>query len=167
MAALALRYPDAEVLAGAGAAVDRVAAALDGATLAHLACHGRFRSDNPMFSCLEVADGPLTVYDLERVRRPPASVVLSACDSGVPATRPGDEILGLLSALLSLGTRAVVASVVPVPDLDTTPLMLALHDRLAAGDGLATALLRARDAVDPATPTGFVARSAFVCFGAG
>jgi hypothetical protein len=38
--------------------------ALDGlgrAATAHIACHGQFRSDSPMFSSLRLADGPLTV----------------------------------------------------------------------------------------------------------
>jgi len=128
-------------------------------------CHGRFRAENPLFSALELADGSLTVYDLERLTRAPAVVVLSACDSGVSAVRPGDELLGLLSSLFALGTDAVVASAVPVPDLDTSALMLAFHDALGRGATAAAALGAARDAVDPASPTGFVARTAFVCFG--
>ena len=85
---------------------------------------------------------------------------------GVPAERPGDEILGLLTALFSLDTAAVVASVVPVPDLDTTTLMLALHRRLRDGASLAESLAAARGAVDTASPTGFAVATAFVCFGA-
>ena len=51
-----------------------VAAALDllaTADIAHVACHGHFRSDSPMFSSLELVDGPLTVYDLESLGAPP------------------------------------------------------------------------------------------------
>ena len=48
-----------------------VCAALDGPTLAHVAAHGRFRADNPLFSCLQLADGPLTVYDLEALKQAP------------------------------------------------------------------------------------------------
>jgi hypothetical protein len=165
--ALATLYSGAAVLTDQVATAGATAAAIDGAAVAHLACHGRFRCDNPMFSCLELADGPLTVYDLERLATPPSLVVLSACDSGVPAARPGDELLGLVGSLLALGTSAIVASVVPVPDLDTAPLMLALHTELAAGRTLAEALQRSRLAVDPESPTGFVARAAFACFGAG
>ena len=127
---LTARYPGARVLTGAAATVEATTRALDGASMAHLACHGRFRAENPLFSALELADGSLTVYDLERLTRAPAVVVLSACDSGVSAVRPGDELLGLLSSLFALGTDAVVASAVPVPDLDTTALMLAFHDAL-------------------------------------
>jgi len=41
----------------------------------------------------------------------------------------------------------VVASVVPVNDPATVPLMIALHDHLRAGSGLAEALTLARHAV--------------------
>lgn len=165
--AITTHHRDALVLSGPLATTERVTAALDGASLAHLACHGRFRTDNPMFSALKMADGPLTVYDLERLRDAPSAVVLSACDSGVSASRPGDEMLGLLTALFSLGTSAVVASVVPVPDLDTSALMIDLHRRLAAGHGLARALTDAQLDLDRSSPTGFVTGVAFGCFGAG
>jgi CHAT domain-containing protein len=144
-----------------------VAEALDGVGLAHIACHAHLRADHPHLSSLELADGPLTVYDLEHLRRAPARVVLSACDSGVSSERPGDELLGFLTALFSLGTRAVVASVVPVPDLETAPLMLALHDEVLAGATVPQGLRVAqRRAVDVADPAAFVTAVAFVAFGA-
>ena len=64
-------YGDATVLDGAAATAVDVARALEGRSLAHIAAHGTFRADNAQFSSLELADGPLTVYDLERMRRPP------------------------------------------------------------------------------------------------
>ena len=44
----------------------RCARTRGGADVIHLACHAQFRSDNPMFSALHLADGALTV---ERPRR--------------------------------------------------------------------------------------------------
>ena len=64
---LARRRPDAVHLAGEDATVEAALHALDGARLAHVAAHGRFRADSPLFSSLELADGPLTVHDLERL----------------------------------------------------------------------------------------------------
>ncbi len=58
IAALAALHPGATVLLGPAASADAVRAAMDGAALVHLACHGRFRGENPQFSCLELADGP-------------------------------------------------------------------------------------------------------------
>lgn len=155
------------VLAPPTATVARVRVGLDGARLAHLACHGTFRSDNPSFSNLEFADGPLTVLDLESLGRAPDVVVLASCDSGASQALPGDELRGFLSALFMLGTRAVIASSVPVPDVETTPLMAAIHRGLAAGLSVGEALDTARAGVDTATPAGLVMATAFAQFGDG
>ncbi|MCA1657179.1 MAG: CHAT domain-containing protein, partial [Actinobacteria bacterium] len=75
---LARRYPSARAFLGDAAEVAPVLSVLDGAALAHVAAHGRFRADNPLFSCLELFDGPLTVYDLESLGSAPRVLVLSA-----------------------------------------------------------------------------------------
>jgi hypothetical protein len=142
--AVAARRPDATVLTGSDAAVDDVIAAIDGATLAHLAAHGRLRLDNPMFSELRLADGPLTVHDLQRMRRAPFRVVLSACDSGLATPVGADELLGLATTLLGLGSAGVAASVTVVDDAATVPVMDRVHRSLESGAGLAESLLRAR-----------------------
>jgi CHAT domain-containing protein len=140
-----------------------VAGALDGAGLAHVAAHGAFRVDNPLFSSLQLADGPLTVYDLEGLARAPRTLVLSACDSGLSGVRPGDELMGLAGALFALGTGSLVASVIPVPDAATRELMVAFHQRLQAGLPVAAALAGAQVAVGRDVPVA----ASFVCFGAG
>ena len=161
----------ADQLVGPAAGVEPVLAALDGAGLAHLAAHGVFRSDNPMFSHLRLADGPLTVYDLERLARPPAIVIMSACDSGLSAVQPGEELMGLAAALLGLGTVSVLGSVLPAQDEAALALMTDLHHRLSAGTGLAAALAAAQAAAQLAAGDGLDERTAtaaaFVCFGAG
>ncbi|MFL6112157.1 MAG: CHAT domain-containing protein [Catenulispora sp.] len=158
IAALAARYPQAVVLAGEQATAVNIARALDGATLAHVATHGRFRSDHPLFSSLDAHDGPLYVYDLERLGSTPQLLVLSACESALSGVRPGDELMGLASAVFALGTRTLIASVTPVDDSDTRTLMLALHAALADGRPPAAALAEASAA------TGI---GGFVCFGFG
>ena len=159
---LVAQYPDAVVLADGAATAERVMAAMDGAWLVHMAAHGTFRSDSPLFSAIELDDGPLTVYDLERLKQAPYHVVLSSCSSAVGVPVGADELLGLVSALISLGSAGVVASVVPVNDPATVPLMTALHEHLRAGADLAGALTLARQAVgdDPvaqATAYSFIA----------
>jgi CHAT domain-containing protein len=156
--ALAKLYATPQLLTGAKASVDAVRGALDGAELAHVAAHGRFRADNPQFSALDLADGPLTVYDLERVRRGPRRLVLSACDSGLSAVHAGDELMGLASAVFSLGTSTLIASVVPVADDVTKALMVELHRGMCAGHSPSHALATAQDRVRA---------DGFVCFGAG
>ncbi len=138
--------PQAEVLDGDAATVAASLSALDGAALAHVAAHGHFREDSPMFSSLTLADGPLLVHDLQGLSRPPHRVVLSACESGVMAPVGDQELLGLAAALLSMGTAGVVSSLAEVDDAATVEVMVALHASLRAGGGLGEALLAARRA---------------------
>jgi Tfp pilus assembly protein PilF len=172
-------YPRARVLQGSAATARAVASAFEGRRLAHVAAHGTFRADNPQFSSLEMADGPLTVYDLEHIARPPRWMVLSACDAGRSAVHPGDELMGTSAALLALGTRAIVASAAPVPEDGVTPVMIDLHRQLAGGAGLAQALATAQSRALPASlrpgdlasgdeaARQALAAGAFVCLGAG
>jgi CHAT domain-containing protein len=155
---LARLFPGATVLQGKAATAQAALAALDGAALAHVACHGRFRYDSPLFSSLELADGPLNVYELQRLRRAPDVVVLSACDLALSELHPGDELLGVAAALLGLGTRTIVASVVPVPDAAARRVMVAFHRHVAAGVGPAAALARAQEAAPV---------PGFLCLGSG
>jgi len=164
---LAAAYPGALRLEGPAATVESALSALDGADVAHIAAHGRLRGDNPLFSALEMADGPLTVYDLERLSQAPRLVLLPACQSGVGREYAGDEVVGLTAALFALGTRTAVATVVPVPDAATRPLMVALHERLRRGLSTAEALAAAQAAADREDPAGFATAGGFVCYGAG
>ncbi|MFB7333823.1 CHAT domain-containing protein [Streptomyces adustus] len=156
------RYGTAVVLEHADARVPRVLEELDGAALAHIAAHGAFRADSPLFSSLRMADGPLIVHDFERLDRSPYRIILSSCDTARFASVGADELLGLVTALLPLGTAGVVASSAPVNDAAVVPLMLALHKGLSAGLSLAEALRDARaalpgDAVHQATGWAFTA----------
>jgi CHAT domain-containing protein len=145
-------------LATARAVLERFS---EGIGLAHIAAHGTFRADNPLFSSLVLADGPLTVHELATAVRCPPWFVLSACDAAVHANPTGDEILGLGAGLLSIGAANLVAPVTPVSDVATRPLMVALHRRLLAGDrpAAAMAVLGAAPAAEPAE------RAAQVAFG--
>ena len=140
-------YDDVTVLTEGQATAGRVLAALDGAWLAHIAAHGRFRADSPLFSSLRMHDGPLTVYDFEQLRRAPYRLILSSCDSGLQAPAGADELLGLVSSLLPLGTAGIVAGVVPVNDFAVVPLMVSLHQHLRTSLGLAEAMCRVRQDV--------------------
>ncbi len=158
VAAVAAHHPGARVLTGPAASAEAVLAALDGAALAHIAAHGRFRADNALFSGIRLADGPLFTYDLERLDRPPRLMVLSACDAGQADVQAGEAVMGMVAAALSYGAGTVVASVSQVGDAATGELMAAFHRRLAAGAPPAEALAAAPR---PASTLGFL------CFGAG
>ncbi|HEX2029181.1 MAG TPA: CHAT domain-containing protein, partial [Nitriliruptorales bacterium] len=163
---LSALHPDAVALVGPEATVAAARHALDGAGAAHLACHGHFRSDNPLFSSLQLADGPLFVYDLEDLGRAPTFVVLSACDSGLSEVKAGNELMGLAAALFTTGTATLIGSVVPVPDAPTAILMRSVHRHLLAGHPPADALARAQREVACEDEYLF-AVAGFACFGGG
>ena len=154
-------------LTGAAATVDAVTDALDGAALAHLATHGKVCPDNPLFSALRFADGPLMVHDLEALDHVPHTVVLAACDTGRPVVRVGDELLGLGATLLAQGASQLIAPVLSVLDIETTPLMVAFHRLLAAGHPAAAALAGAQQQIAREYPTGMSDVAPFICLGAG
>ncbi len=164
---IAACYAEPRTLTGSAATADAVQAKASGARLVHLACHGRLRRDTAAFSSLQVADGPLTVYDLERLRHPAHHWVLAACDLGSPGELVGPELDGVLATLLYGGGAGIVAAVVSVPDLETGQLMTDLHRALASGASLAHAVQAARDKADASEPAAFVASVAFTCYGGG
>jgi tetratricopeptide (TPR) repeat protein len=155
---LASLYPGSSPLVDQDATVEKTLRALDGADLAHLAAHGHHDRDNVLFSRLDLADGPLMAYDVQRLATAPRQVVLSACDVGRTVVRPGDEILGFTAALLHIGTPTVISSVTRVADEAAVEVMTAYHRALRTGLRPAQALARASGS-EPLSP--------FVCFGAG
>jgi len=147
-----------EALADATSAV--AATALGEYDLVHVAAHGRHEADNPFFSSVRLADGPLFAHELESVDTLAQCLVLSACEVGQWTVRPGDEPLGLTTALLQLGARCVVAGVARVADDAAADVMVRMHALMAGGRDTATALATAQA---EATDDGVVAP--FVCFG--
>ena len=97
----------------------------------------------------------------------PQPVLLPACQSGAGAVLAGDEVMGLTSALFTLGARTAVATVVPVPDEATRPLMLRLHDRIRGGLPVARTLAEAQAATDRDDPAAPATAGGFVCYGGG
>jgi hypothetical protein len=155
--AVAKAWSAAVTRTGAHASSGAFATAVGTARLLHVAAHGLHQPENPLFSALRLADGPVFAYEL---RAPaPEHVVLSACEVGLATIRPGDEALGLASALLALGTRSVIAGVARVGDEVAAETMAAYHARLAAGADSAAALAAALlDVTDDVVPP-------FVTFG--
>lgn len=110
----------------------------------HLACHGQFRPDNPLFSSLHLADGFVTVGDICAEKLTAGLVTLSACETGLHQIFPGDEILGLARGFLSAGAESLVLSLWTVNDRATARLMGDFYRYLREGDQPAGALRRAQ-----------------------
>ena len=117
-----------------------------------------------MFSSLTLADGPLTVYDLETLTTPPTTVVLPACNAGIASVSAGDELIGTASALLGIGVGHVVAPVTIVNDVATIEVMRCFHRYLAEGRPPSVALAHTRaDAVAADDPAAVASALSFLC----
>lgn len=110
----------------------------------HLACHGQFRADSPSFSSLELADGPLTLLDAQDLPVAGSLVALSACETGLSAVAPGNELLGLVRGFMLAGAPNVLATLWTVDDGCTADLMAGFYAGLCAGQPPAAALQAAQ-----------------------
>jgi CHAT domain-containing protein len=106
----------------------------------HLAAHGDFRPDNPLFSGLCLSDGWLTTLDIFNLRLQASLVTLSACQTGRNVIGGGDELLGLMRAFLSAGAASLVLSLWAVEDRSTAQLMETFYQELAEGSPKGQAL---------------------------
>jgi tetratricopeptide (TPR) repeat protein len=158
---VAAGWPAATVLVGADATAAAVAGAAAGADVLHVAAHGVHEPDNPLFSHLDLADGPLFGHELDRLPRLPSHVVLSACELGLARARACDETLGMTAALLRGGAGSVVAGVARIADAAAYRFGPAHHAGLRRGLAPAAALAAAVVAAGDPDP------APLVCFGAG
>ncbi|MDQ4128652.1 MAG: CHAT domain-containing protein, partial [Actinomycetota bacterium] len=142
--AVARHLPGAEVRTGEGATIEALRAGAPRSAILHLACHGIFRSDNPMFSALKLHDGWLAAVDVLGLDLPGSLVVLSACESGRSEVVGGDELLGLTRAFLGTGAGTLVVSLWLVQDETTASLMESWYGRMHDGVGRAAALRAAQ-----------------------
>jgi CHAT domain-containing protein len=135
------RWPETAVYQNEAATREAVAEASQGAGLLHLACHGLFRADNPMFSALKLYNSWLTAVDVLQFDLSGALAVLSARESGRSRVINGDELLGLTRAFLGAGAASLLVSLWLAHDETTASLM---------GDWYAQ--LNQQDAARPAGP---------------
>jgi CHAT domain-containing protein len=149
---VARHLPGAEVLSDGQATTDALQSASSGCYVLHLACHGVFRSDNPMFSSLKLHDGWLTAADVMRLDLAGALVTLSACESGRNEVFAGDELIGLTRAFLGIGASTLVVSLWLVQDEATASLMERYYERLRDGARPVEALRAAQLAIKEEHP---------------
>ncbi len=132
----------------------------------HFATHAMFRSDNPFFSGLKLADGWLLGCDLYRRNLRCRVAVLAACRTGAVQVAPGEELLGLARCFLAAGARSVLVSLWDANDAVTAALMGCFYARTASGAAPAVALREAQTLVRQRWPDPFH-WAAFVLVGAG
>jgi CHAT domain-containing protein len=101
--------------------------------IVHIATHGYFRQDNPMFSSIRLGGSYLSLYDLYGLQLPAELVVLSGCATGLNVVTPGDELIGLVRGLLQAGAQSLVLSLWDVHDQSTREFMISLYTHLQHG----------------------------------
>lgn len=143
-------FPNSVILTEDQATRENLFEAAPRARFLHLASHGYFRRDNPMFSFLKLADANLHFYSLLDLQLNADMVTLSACHTGVNKVFPGDELHGLVRGFLYAGAPSVVASLWAVSDRSTADFMREMYSQIRAGATKRAALRRAQLAVKDA-----------------
>ena len=141
---VAARLPQPELYIGGEASEAVLRERGEGSRFVHIATHGFFRSDNPMFSGIRLGGSYLTLYDLYNLKLPVELVALSGCVTGLNVVAAGDELLGLGRGLFRAGAASLLVALWEVPDKSTAEFMTAFYDRLPSAPNRAIAL---RDAM--------------------
>ncbi|TBR58132.1 hypothetical protein B4U84_19520 [Westiellopsis prolifica IICB1] len=144
---------------GKDATESRVWSEAKNAEILHIAAHGEYNPNAPLFSTIHLAqddnaevaqkDGRLEVHDVYRLDLTTVTnlVVLSACQTHIGNTQKvslGDEIIGLNRAFIYAGTPSVIASLWNVEDQATELLMKQFYQNLQDGMDKAKALQQAQ-----------------------
>jgi CHAT domain-containing protein len=137
---VAALLPHPELFLGAEATVDVLRRRGAESAMLHVATHGSYRQDNPMFSCIRMGDGYLNLYDLYQMRLPSKLVTLSGCATGMNFVSVGDELLGLQRGLFCAGATSLLLSLWDVHDQSTAKLMEAFYKSYMKTQDLPAAL---------------------------
>ncbi|HEX3153435.1 MAG TPA: CHAT domain-containing tetratricopeptide repeat protein [Candidatus Angelobacter sp.] len=89
----------------------------------HIATHGYFRQDNPMFSSIRLGNSLLSLFDLYQLHFDAELVTLSGCGTGMNVVIGGDELIGLVRGLLYAGAQTLMVSLWEVHDQSTAEFM--------------------------------------------
>ncbi|HEY8560198.1 MAG TPA: CHAT domain-containing tetratricopeptide repeat protein [Pyrinomonadaceae bacterium] len=144
IAALREIFPAAKILTGEDASFSNYTLNAPRFDILHLACHGQFRPDNPLFSNLRLADGFVTVRDVCAQKLRAEIVTLSACETGLNEIYAGDEILGLARGFFAAGAKSLVLSLWTVNDAATSELMRDFYTNLQRGGNVSASLRAAQ-----------------------
>jgi CHAT domain-containing protein len=141
--AVSALLPDSQLLLGSEATEDALRGLGPRCRSLHIATHGYFRQDNPMFSSIRLGTSYLSVYDIYQLKLPAEIVVLSGCATGLNVVSPGDELIGLARGFLQAGVQSLVLSLWDVQDASTRDFMVAFYRHLQQGGSRASALQQA------------------------
>jgi CHAT domain-containing protein/tetratricopeptide (TPR) repeat protein len=138
--ALSEIIPNSQLFIGSQATDDVLREVGQRSRIVHIATHGRFRQDSPMFSSIRLGNSYLSLYDLYQLRLPAQLVTLSGCATGLNAITAGDELIGLSRGLFQAGAQSLLLSLWDVHDESTSLFMVSFYRNVVKGCGLAASL---------------------------
>ncbi len=141
LAAAAL--PNARLLIGPEATEAALRTFGSSSRFIHIATHGLFRRENPMFSSIRMGDSDLSLFDLYQMPLSSELVTLSGCSTGRNVVLGGDELVGLLRGLFYAGAQGILVSLWDVHDRSTAQFMTTFYGGLPSHPNKAEALRRA------------------------
>jgi tetratricopeptide (TPR) repeat protein len=141
--AVASVLANAEVFTGAEATLEVLREKGPQCRFVHIATHGWFRRDNPMFSSISLGNSRLSLFDLYQLDLPSELVTLSGCGTGLNVVVGGDELLGLVRGLLYAGAQGVLVTLWDVNDQSTAEFMKLFYERLKTNPNKAQAVQHA------------------------
>lgn len=153
--AVASALPNAEVYLGGDATHAVLRERGPSARFVHIATHGEFRQDNPMFSSIRLGNSYLNLFDLYQLNLPCELVTLSGCGTGLNVVVGGDELVGLVRGLLYAGSQGVLVTLWDVNDVSTAEAMGLFYEALNSKINKAVALRQAATAIRRAYPHPF------------
>jgi CHAT domain-containing protein len=122
--------PDATLLLGEAATLESLRSFAPRVRNIHIAAHGYFCQENPMFSSIRLGDSALTLIDLYQLTLSADLVALSGCGTGINVVLGGDELRGLVRGLLHAGAHSMMVSLWDVHDESTTEFMTLFYKNL-------------------------------------
>jgi CHAT domain-containing protein/tetratricopeptide (TPR) repeat protein len=141
--AVAAAIPSAELFLGVEATASVLQRKGEQSRFIHIATHGYFRQDDPMFSGIRLGDGIFSLYDLYQLNLPADLITLSGCSTGLSVVADGDELLGLVRGLIYAGAQSALLTLWDVHDHSTAQFMAAFYGYLARCADKAAALRQA------------------------
>jgi CHAT domain-containing protein len=135
--------PGPELFLGAKATHQVLREKGPGARFIHIATHGHFRQDNPMFSSIRLGDSYLSLFDLYQLNFTCELITLSGCGTGLNVVVGGDELLGLVRGLLYAGAQGALVTLWDVNDRSTAEAMRLFYEAMGSHPNKAEALRHA------------------------
>ena len=115
--------------------------------LIHIAAHGRYDHQNPMFSSIELKDGHLLACDIARSSFRTRIATLASCDSATLGQPSGWEPQGLARAFLARQSEVVIGSLWPLNDVAAEFGFSSFYRKLKGGESVSSSLRETRSAL--------------------